>query len=646
AVVEQLADRYGGHAAMGGVALQLAGDGYGVLPGLEWGMDDQTVYRFERAAGLTLDVGDLDNHRRRANKLLGPHLAAWSEWRRTQVTKFYADIAQGLTARQARFRLFLCTEDVLAGAEAGQRLRQAVAGRASLEAAFDEIGLDVRQLAASPGISLLRPRRLGAVESVELAAADERINLAPELDEALAPNAQCGELLYHSAARLRLPSFDQQSPFGAEKTHLVLSSPFVPMGPDGRRWLVSALACRDFDMVAAGADTLLLASNEGLAEAVRILKELPPPSAAVRTERRAPTTLRVYRAHGGTTVCALNESPWPVELTLPLEMKAETAWRQLGAKSEASAERGVLAAGASAWSLSLPPYGIAARRLDSTDVEIGAAAPQIAESARADLVQRIADIEQRMQNLDALRPYNYLQNPQFELTGENGRVLGWLPRIGSLGAVEMHEGEANVPGGAGRAIHLRSEDATGVAIQSHLFAVPATGQLVVRALVRAAEAQPGARLYGWVEYQLAGAWRQRFVALGEGGSIGDQWTECEFSIDDLPIASGGQMRIQFHLVGAGQAWIDDVRLYDLRFPKSQREALAKRLYAAKTALEENQLLECRRLVDGYWPRRIIEHVPPTGLASRAAEPPSAPVGDRQSKGFNERLRTMVPRILR
>src|SRR5690606_38864301 len=103
-----------------------------------------------------------------------------------------------------------------------------------------------------------------------------------------------------------------------------------------------------------------------------------------------------------------------------------------------------------------------------------------------------------------------------------------------------------------------------------------------------------------------------------------------------------------HLAGPGQAWIDDVRLYDLRFSKSQRDALAKRLYAAKTALEENQFIDCQRLVEGYWPRRLVEYLPPTSLAGKPADAAAAPAASdgKSSKGFNDRLRGIVPRILR
>jgi hypothetical protein len=183
-------------------------------------------------------------------------------------------------------------------------------------------------------------------------------------------------------------------------------------------------------------------------------------------------------------------------------------------------------------------------------------------------------------------------------------------------------------------------------VQSHLFAIPSTGQIVVRAKVRGAELQPGARLYAWVEYESGGAMRPRYVPLGDH-SLPSAWTEREFAIDDLPLAASGKMRIQFHLTGSGQVWVDDVRLFDLRFADAQRVELSKRLLGAKAALEDGQLMNCQRLVDGYLPRRLMEHIPPPALAAKPeAVAPAEPTEQVEEKGLGTRLRGMVPKILR
>jgi hypothetical protein len=178
----------------------------------------------------------------------------------------------------------------------------------------------------------------------------------------------------------------------------------------------------------------------------------------------------------------------------------------------------------------------------------------------------------------------------------------------------------------------------GVAAQSHLFPIPATGQLVVRASARGQGLAPDAQLYAWVEYQDNGVQRRRSAPIADADKLGAEWTSCEFAINDLPLGHG-QMRIHFHLVGQGEALIDDVRLFDLRFSSAQRVELGKWLYAAKTALDQGELVECQRLVEGYGPRYLLEHVPPAlEVAAKpedAAPPPNPPKEDA-GKGSGRR----------
>ena len=652
-VAERLAQRYDSHPAWGGMAFQLHGGGFGVLPGLQWGFDDQTAGMFAAQSGIMLPSGGDDRFRRRADVLLGQGLPAWKAWRSEQTTTFYRTVAQRLASRRPDARLVLCTEELFAGAGAAERLRLAVSGRTSINEVVEEIGLDLAQLAASPGISVLRPRRLSAEESVDASAADLRVNQSSELDQLFAQHAASGEQLYHLPARLKLPSFDAQSPFGADRTRLALVAASVPTGDAALRGLAAALTARDFAVAVSGSELYPLADNDLHRDALRVFQEIPAALGEVRTERRQPVTMRIYREVESTTVCLINESPWPVELTIPLEADGSIVWRKLGLDpsidaAKASADplmSGTLADGPKSWSLTLPPFGIQARRFSSRVVKIGAWTPKLGPEAQAALARQVAAFEQRMANLEVERPYTELQNPDFELVGDAGQMLGWQPRIGSAGSVDLAAETAPV---TGRSLHLKSEDALGVAVQSHLFPIPSTGQMTVRTRVRGAGLQEGSKLYAWFEYQSGGTTRQRYVALGAERPVSGEWAEYELSIDDLPLASSGQMRLQFHLVGEGEAWIDDVRLYDLRFSKEQRYQISKRLYAAKTALEDGQLMDCQRLIDGYWPRLFVEQAPIANIAAKPTDVSPTPKDEAQGdeKGLSDRLRGIVPRILR
>jgi hypothetical protein len=577
------------------------------------------------------------------------------------VSRYYAELARRLTTKRPELQLVLCTQNLFAGPSAQQDLRLAVSGRESLEEAAADLGINLRALSAEPGICLLRPRRLSSDDQLQVRALDLAVNSAAEIDAAIASQPRSGEQFYYASHRLRLESFDAQSPFGADRTYLALSAPSLASGDLARRPLATALAGRDFFTVVEGADVLPLVEDEQAARMRQIFAQLPSAEAEVRVERQQPLVLRVYRTSTATTACVINESPWSVVVDLPLEVSEPTAWQELGGDLAATTPNdsaGTLPAAPQSWRLALPPYSIAARRFETQNLRVGALAPQVGPEAKAALAARIVELEQRMRSLDVERSYPQLQNPDFELTGAEGRMLGWQPRIGKLGLAAIDGGAAQQ---GARSLHLRSEDALGVAAQSHLFPMPATGQLVVRAQVRG-DAASQATLYAWVEYDAGGVTQLQHLPLTAGPFDG-RWTPCEATFDDLPLVATGQMRVQFHLAGPGEAWLDHVELFDLRFSEERRLKLARQLYSARTFLDDGQLVDCQRVLDGYWPRYLVEYLPatpalspgdigptpPMSVASRPDDAADAAPAEQQTDdagGFGGRVRSALPRVFR
>ncbi len=68
-VVRELIDRYGHHPSLAGVAMRLSSDGYGVLPGPEWGLDDVTIEQFQRDTKIVLPAQGPQRHLERGTAL-------------------------------------------------------------------------------------------------------------------------------------------------------------------------------------------------------------------------------------------------------------------------------------------------------------------------------------------------------------------------------------------------------------------------------------------------------------------------------------------------------------------------------------------------------------------------------------------------
>jgi hypothetical protein len=100
------------------------------------------------------------------------------------------------------------------------------------------------------------------------------------------------------------------------------------------------------------------------------------------------------------------------------------------------------------------------------------------------------------------------------------------------------------------------------------------------------------------------------------------------------------MRIKFELEGSGEIWIDNVQVYDLLFPLSfyersepEKIVLVKLVSAVDKALENGELAECVRNLEGYWPRFLNAYSPaaPPPIATQPAPQPGAvPAADPAS----------------
>lgn len=664
AVVSELVERYGHHASFAGVAIQLSGNGYSMLPGMQWGFDDQTVGTFVRQTGIQIAGHGQRRFRQRAEQLLGRHRDAWRAWRAERLTEFYRRLSQLLRSRRDDLQLVLTTEETFASPGAKRQLRLAVAGQAALDHVLLEQGIDLARLADVPGVQLLRSQRMSPAEPLGRHALDLRFNEAVEIDRALAESRNLGTLFYHLSEQVRLPSFDEQSPFGASRTHLSLTDRSVPAGAAARRQLVTSLARRDLQAVVDGGELLPLGNQAAMQTARRTFQQLPVADGKTVVETKTvvkqPLTVRIYRHGGATTVCIINEAPWPVDAELPLNCQGACAWKKLGAPSlsqdgenlsqdgeNLSPSCGKLSDGRQSWPLQLQPYDLQAWRFESTELQLGAPVVRVSAVAARDLEQRIGAIQSRTGNLDIRRPYNQLLNPGFELAGDESEIVGWQPRIGRVGAVEL---DAVTKHSGNRALHLASADALGVAVQSNLFPMPETGQLILSLYVRSENIGEQTRLHIALEDDADGRNYRQFTTLGGEHPLAGEWSWYEFPVNDIPLDGGGPMRVQLYLTGPGEVWIDDVQLSDLQFAESQRIDLVKRVNAARRALDEGQVMDCLRLVDDYWPRYLVEHVPPalaphlsTAKSPKKSQPQEA---TEENQGFGDRLKGIIPKFWR
>jgi len=658
-VVRELLQRYAHHPSLGGLAIRLSADGYAQLPGPEWGLDDDTVGRFERETNLSIPGSGPQRYAERASALLGQHRRSWLQWRAAQLAKFHfalhEEVKRAVAARRpdAKPRLYLAGAGMFDGPQMSTLLRPSLPRRTTLADAMLHVGIDARHYQAAPGIVLLKPRSVVPGGQLSEAAISLELERMPDADLLFAGLPTPGALSFYPPQVARLPSFDAKSPFQPTFTELFTQA--VPSGAENRRRLIESLASLDCQVMVRGGWMLPMGQEEALRQVVAAYRRLPPIRFQRVGESRGPgasqpVTFRFATHRGQTYVYAVNDSPFAVTARARLSAPPGCRLEELtGLRQVAPLKRDT---GGAAWLVELRPYDLVAVRLSDPDIAVSQPQVILSPSVAAELGRRIQAWGARTAALNNPPPVELLDNPGFEQAAEADEPLpGWATtqRAGVTIAADnavAHSGKTSV---------RMTTQGGWACLVSHPITPPVTGRLSVAVWLRVDDATRQPRLRLAVEGRLDSQSYYRYAEVGQTSGeatvpITAEWKQFVFPVDDLPLEGLSQLQVRLDLEGPGEVWVDDVRLYDLRFDKTEIWEIAKLVTLARVTLENGQLSDCVDILDGYWPRLLARRVPlsPEALTpvARTTDQPakdsSQPTSPRT--GWMDRLREMVPRF--
>lgn len=552
-------------------------------------------------------------------QLSGPELLRQFDGDCAQATRDFRQLAEWIHETGSGRRLILTTENLFSGPDIEPRLRPQLLEKTSLQPLLQDLAIDPVALAEIPALVLLRPRFESPAIPLVDRATDLQINRGNDFTQLTDERSLSGLLIYHRSRANPLAEVDHEPlPLG-ELANLPSTTQFVPNGAASRRSFVTTLASSDIDVLVDGGARPLLAKGESMRELRRMFSMLPGNTSEVEVERQQPITLRSYRRSNDTTTCIINESRWPVTTQVTVNVPKQTALTFTGGIGRASGNDRLLNKGNHALRFELAPYAMQAVRFSNAHIELTGVQVEISPEAKEQLSARIEDLTRRELTNEENGQYRVLTNPGIEAFGEETStepISGWWP-LNPLGTAEIAYSELSPF--KGRTCLLLKSTGNAAGVQSHDFAIPATGQLALTAHFRGRNIDPKTELRIVFESLGKPHYRQLTVLGGPNPSalpINEEWTAYAFSVEDLPLNSNAKMYIRFELLGAGEVSIDDVSLQHLLFPldyypasEYQRYELLKKIRAAESALRKGHLTNCEQLLDGYWPRFIEEYLP-------------------------------------
>jgi len=653
-VIQEVVRRYHHHPAMEGLALQLSGWGYAQLLGPEWGLDDQTIGRFQRDVRVELPAAGANRFAERAKLLTGPHRQKWLQWRAGQLGKFYQKVDRVLKAARPDVHLYLLGGDLLAGPHWEEELRPVVGRRSSISELLLQVGLDVQHYQHPEGPFLVRPEPFTAAALRGRQVLYAEWTQLAEADQGFAAMPQAGSLFVHHPEKTFLPSFDQRSPF--RSTQLTLWRQPALADRQNRRRFVQSLAALDSQVFFDGGWFFPLGGHESVQDLIVSYRRLPPirfqewsEGSSTQGASSQPCVIRYAYHEGYTYIYILNPTPLPLLARLQLEGV------QSGRLEELSGRRSlrplIMEQDGCIWTVDLETYDFLAVRIPGGKIRPVHAEVRAPASAVSRLEERIRLLSNRAALLRNPPAWRVLGNSGFEQppTAE-GTIPEWFTTRTPQTSIRVEDQGAHQ---GVRCVRLASEGPIACLV-SRAFPTPSTGRFSMIVWLRIADPQRQPPLRLAVEWEKNGR-QYRYASLGASAAdshavpLTTDWVPYVFQVYDLPLDGAASMRIRFDLMGRGEVWIDDIQISGLAFSRDELIELSKLLTVATAKLERGELGDCIRLLEGYWPRFLQTYVgaSPDSLSRRSplSSPTATPETERSSNVL-DRLKTFLPRPLR
>ena len=636
-VVREITERYRHHPSFAGLMISTAGDSYALLPGEEWALDDDTVGRFSRDTGIPVPGGGPERFAARATFVQGLNRDRWLAWRAQQIQTLLTDMRKQVEMVGPQTKLFIAAEGMYTSSEVEQATRPVLPNRTSDNNIPLSMGIDISSFRGDSRIVILRPRSIAPVPTAADDAVRRQLNDSDDLDAIFATAEQSGSLFLHQAHRQRLTSFDKVSPFGAEKTFVSLASQLLPSGAENRRRFVHSLAIRDEQIMIDGGDFLPLGQESATREVLAVFRKLPPVSFETLPMAEQPIVIRTASYNGSTYVYVVNDSAWPVTVDLNAE-GPNTRIEDLRDRNNApQLDGGRLV-------VRLAPYDLAAYRFGTDNMAFSHGNISVAEEAQVDLARRIDELVSRATALGVPKTIEVLKNPDFEQAAVPNSIEGWTFSGGAGSKATLDARYAN---NGQHSVKLSSSGQLALLV-SEAFDTPATGRLAFSVWLRAEPDKPAPDLRLAVGGKQANG--EEYYRFGKINGLNRfknaTWEHIQFQVDDLPLGGQGKLQVRFDLMGDGTVWIDDVQVSSLHFSADERTQLSRLITKAHLLLEDKRFSDCAKLLRGYWPTFLEDHVEVPEARMAAAPPTPAPKADKAAEPKEPWWKQRLPSFLK
>lgn len=653
-VIMELAARYGHHESFAGINLRLDSDGYGLLPGPQWGLDAETMEAFVATlspASRAVYQRVPDEHTARATWILENQLNEWMAWRAERMYRLHSRMAATLQSVKRDTVLYLSTADSFDGAHAQHRLQPELPLKTTVPDILLELGIDRRHYQKDGAVALMQASFVRPEGNPQRKRLYQNFTASIESDAPYSDEVNRAVLHFHVPDTLAVPELDSAKPFGKGGNHTWLATQFSGSGPAVRRPILEHLAFSDDKAVFFGGWMMPLGQEDSLRETLEVFRSIPGQKFETLDLAQAqPLVVRKSNLRGETFVYFANPTPWDLTAIFTVELSKAGTITPLGGSQ---ISRGPQSSGASQWTVLIPPYGLAAAQINVADLRMTVDEIHVPKGVLSNLRNDLSDLAARLRSHREVEPSRLLKNGGFEQRTDEGKLIGWTN--GTAPGTRVTAESQKVAEGT-QALRLQSEGPV-LWVRSDELPVPSSRRVMIRLSLlndTPGGQQPPVR----ISVDGSNETRNYYQPVKVGGDsdipLQSAWSPYVYPVFDLP-TDLETFKVGIDLMGPGNILVDKVEVIDVAFREAEIAQLQRLITLADAKYRSGEVGDLYRILNSYWANYLRQHVPVAPAlaeqqqqrALQVAEQPKKPEPEKEEpgrRGWFEGIRSRLPRL--
>ena len=604
--VSEISQRYRNHKSFGGMGVTCRPDCSTMLPGSRQAYDSVTINRFASAEGLDSVPGI----RELEGDDMGPR---WLQWRSEQMTRWYRELVAMVDSP-----LFLLPIDMYGNQELSSSLTPSLHQPVDFDGAMQSVGFDfmadgkrlTKQELAAENIFVASPLRVAPALSLARQRIDLNVSQTRQATQFF-ERTSTASVFTHRGRWDQIEFIDALPGLsGAPSQRYNVYA----VDPSHRqRRFIRSLRQIDAGQMIHGSPTIL-------PDMYRFNMLPAVPFETVEPVEGSPICVRQFSAGGLNWFYVLNDSPWPVEVSLKLGAKpgqggiltASSARSPIAPQTLDGKEILIQSTTAGArMDFKLEPWSMRSGRSQSaTSINpwhILSYEVELPDDAGAAVRKKLYQLQSKLARAKVGKPVEELKNGSFESLSDPLRS-GW-----EFGASPQNSFDVSSDASDGKTGIQMKSSGHSVWIRSNPLASPKTGRLSVSVWLKVEDVgnQPPLRIA--IEGKSDGLNFYRFgsvgsLSTGQKDQITNQWGRFAVHFDDLPVDLQN-LRVGLDLMGVGKVLVDQVEIFDRWFDENDSVAMTQLLASAGSGLQSPASINnARNVLDSYWARFLEENI--------------------------------------